>query len=135
MDTLVQDLKHAARSLGKSPGFTLVVVLTLALAIGASTAVFSIADALIGHPVRGVSANDRLVVIAVPQKAPAAAADYFDWRRLSGSFESLSAYRQRDGNLTGGGVPERVYVAAVMPDFFRMLHVEAGIGRTLDAAG
>jgi len=133
MDTLVQDLQHAARSLGKSPGFTLVVVLTLALAIGASTAVFSIADALIGHPIRGVSATDRLVVVAVPQKAPAAAADYFDWRRLSGSFESLSAYRQRDANMTGGGVPERVYVAAVLPDFFRTLQAQAGMGRTLDA--
>ena len=133
MDTLVQDLQHAARSLGKSPGFTLVVVLTLALAIGASTAVFSIADALIGHPIRGVSATDRLVVVAVPQKAPAAAADYFDWRRLSGSFESLSAYRQPHGNMTGAGVPERMYVAAVLPDFFRTLQAQAGMGRTLDA--
>src|SRR4029453_1617591 len=98
MDALLQDLRYASRSLIKSPGFTTVAILPLTLGIGVNTAIFSVADALITHPLRGIE-SDRLAIVAIGQKAPAAAADYFDWARLSHLFDDLAAYRQRDATL------------------------------------
>jgi len=134
MDALFQDLRHAIRSLLKSSGFTTVAILTLTLGIGANTAIFSVADALITHPLRGID-SDRLAVVAVGQKAPAAAADYFDWTRLSHSFDQLAAYRQRDATLTGINQPERVYATDATPNFFATLRAEAAAGRTFLSSG
>lgn len=133
MDAVLHELKYAIRTLRKTPGLTAVILVTLALSIGATSAIFSIADTLVGRPLRGF-ATDRLAVLAVGQKAPASAADYLDWRRLSRSFDRMAAYRQRDGNLTGNGLAERIYVAAVTPDFFSLIDADAAIGRVIGDA-
>src|SRR5947209_7442155 len=133
MDALIQDLHDAVRALRQSPAFTAIAVTTLALGLGANVAIFSVADALMGRPLRGVDPN-RLVVVAVGQKAPAAVADYLDWARLARSFEELAAYRVRDANLTGGGFAERVYAAQTTTNFFAVLRVNAALGRTVEAA-
>jgi putative ABC transport system permease protein len=134
MDALIQDLRYATRSLFRSPGFTTVAILTLTLGVGANTAIFSVADGLIAHPLRGVE-SEGLAIVAVGQKAPAAAADYFDWTRLSHSFDELAAYRQRDATLTGIDQPERVYATEATPNFFSVIRTETAAGRVFSNSG
>src|SRR5215470_13926738 len=138
VEALVQDGRVAARSLRKAPIFTIVAIATLALGIGVNAAVFSVADALIAHPVSGIDAR-RLVAVAIGVKAPAAPADYLDWQRQSRSFDELAAYRQRNVNLTGIGTAERAFAAEVTANFFRALGAAAATGRVLapgdEAAG
>jgi predicted permease len=134
MDALLQDLRYASRSLIKSPGFTTVAILTLTLGIGVNTAIFSVADALITHPLRGIE-SDRLAIVAIGQKAPAAAADYFDWARLSHLFDDLAAYRQRDATLSGIDQPERVYATDATLNFFLTIRAHAGAGRVFSNGG
>jgi putative ABC transport system permease protein len=145
MTVLWQDLRRAARSLGKSPGTTAAAVVTLGLGIGALTAVFSWMSALLLRPY-AFPDLDRLVTVweRHPQQGldptgharsasgaqnPVAPADYLDLDRDSRAFESLSAYRYRDFYLTGGGEPELVQGAQVTPDLFSTLGVRPARGR------
>ncbi len=128
LETLAQDVRFGARMLIKNPGFTLVAILTLALGIGANTAIFSVADTFLLHPIP-LPGLDRLAVVAVGQKAPAAVADFFDWRAQAQSFQGLAAFRSRDINVTGKGEPERVYGAEVTADFFSSAGVLPALGR------
>ena len=128
MGTLMQDVKYGLRMLVKNPGFTAVAVITLALGIGANTTIFSFANAFLIHPI-SLPDIEHLAVIAVGEKAPAAAADYLDWKAESASFESMAAYRQTDVNMTGSGVPERVLGSRVTSNFFDTLNVRAAAGR------
>ncbi|MHB8527266.1 MAG: ABC transporter permease [Candidatus Acidiferrales bacterium] len=125
---VLQDIRYAFRMLRKSPGFNAVAILTLALGIGANTAVFSIADAFLVHPI-SLPGVKRLVMLSIYQKAPASAADYLDWRAQSHSFKKIAAYRQDDINLTGTSAPQRVYGSRVTPDFFATLGVQPALGR------
>ena len=127
-----QDVRFAFRMLAKSPAFTVVAVLTLALGIGANTAIFSMADAFLVRPI-SLPGVDRLAIVSGYQKAPASAADYLDWKAQSRSFEQLAAYRQDDINLTGAGQPERVVGSYVTPDFFATVGVAPLIGRAFSA--
>ncbi len=129
LEALVQDARFALRLLRKAPVFTAVAVLTLALGIGANGAIFGVADALLARPLPGIDAG-RLAVVAIGQKAPAAAADYLDWKRLNTSFTEMAAYRQRNVNLTGLGAAERLYAADVTANFFATLGLGARLGRT-----
>ncbi len=115
--------------LAKSPGFAAVAILTLALGIGANTAIFSVADAFLVRPL-ALASLDRLAVVATGQKAPAAPADYLDWKNDNHSFEDLAASRQPDLNLTGTGEPQRVYGALVTSNFFQTLGVQPALGRS-----
>src|SRR5579864_980516 len=128
MNTLLQDLRYGLRMLVKSPGFTAVAMLTLALGIGANTAIFSIADAFLLRPI-SLPAIDRLAMIATGQKAPAAAADFMDWKIESHSFAAMAAYRMDDINLTGVGVPERVFGSRITSNFFSTAGVAPFLGR------
>ncbi|MHB8527445.1 MAG: ADOP family duplicated permease [Candidatus Acidiferrales bacterium] len=130
---ILQDIRYALRMLRKSPGFTAIAVLTLALGIGANTAIFSMADAFLVHPISLPHVN-RVVMLSWYQKAPAYPADYLYWKGQSGSFEKMAAYRQDDMNLTGGSAPERVYGSRVTPDFFATLGVEPAMGRTFTSS-
>ena len=132
IESLGQDTRFALRVLRKSPVFTAVAVLTLALAIGANGAIFGAADALLARPLPGLE-TDRLAVVVVRQKAPAAAADFLDWRRMNTTFTELAAYRQRDVNLTGAGAAERVFAAQTTSNFFTTLDLKAALGRTFTA--
>jgi putative ABC transport system permease protein len=130
MATLMQDLKYGLRMILKNPGFTAVAVITLALGIGANTTIFTFANAFLVHPV-SLPEVDRLAVVATgSEKAPAAPADFLDWKSQSAAFESMAAYSQSDLNTTAAGVPERVLGSRVTSNFFELLKVKAAIGRT-----
>ncbi|MFN2566031.1 MAG: ABC transporter permease [Gemmatimonadaceae bacterium] len=138
MDTLVQDLRYAVRQLTRSPGFTLVAVATLALGIGANTALFTMAEAVLARPLPGVSANERLVWLA-PINARGGRAlmmsypDYVDYRDRSGVFADLAAFEGTRFSLSTGGEPERVRGQIVSGNFFSVLGTPMQLGRGLTA--
>ena len=137
MDSLRQDLLYALRSLRRRPGFTLVVVLTLAVAIGPLTAVFSVVDAVLLKPLP-FAESDRIVQVWSGQGAaphgPTSSANFLDWRALNRSFDAIAAEDFRWFNVTsdaGDTHPERVHAALVSPAFFRVLGVSPVLGRSL----
>jgi putative ABC transport system permease protein len=144
MDTLLQDLRYSLRRLLKSPAFSLIVVFTLALGIGANTAIFSAVNAVLLRPL-GYAEPDRLVTIehSYPSlgdlKAPVSAPGFRDYQRQARSIESMAVERGWAANLTGQGEPIRLVGARVTGRFFTTLGVPALAGRTLlpgeDSAG
>ena len=137
METLLQDIRYAARTLLKSPGFTATAVLTLMLGIGANTAIFSVVDSVL---LRSLPYREpgRLVMLWEnhPQegapRSPFAPANYDDLRSQAGSFERLGAiYPYSTVNLTGVGEPEQLRLLRVNGDLFPTLGVAAQLGRTL----
>jgi len=132
---LARDLRFAARSFSRSPGFTVFAALTLAVGIGATTSVFTVADGLLLRPLH-LPAPDRLVRVHVTEpstgewKDPAAAGTYLDWRAQTHSFKSLAGFRSLSFNLVGGDYPEQIQGVSVTSDFFEVLGVPAALGRT-----
>ncbi|HET9401628.1 MAG TPA: ABC transporter permease [Candidatus Acidoferrales bacterium] len=125
-----QDVRYGLRALRRSPGFTAVAALTLALGIGANTAIFSVADAFLLRPLPFQNLS-RLAAVVEPEKAPLTAADFFDFKTQNHSFRELAAYRQSNVNLTDGAVaPERVFASQVTANFFDTLESSAALGRT-----
>jgi len=137
IESLVQDLRYGARILLKSPGFTLVVVLTLALGIGANTAIFSVVDALLIRPLPFPEAERIAQIWHVPpaRKFPGvtrfsvSAANYLDWRGRNHVFEAMAVYGGRSFSFMNGDGPEALSGASVSSDFFRVLGAHARIGR------
>jgi putative ABC transport system permease protein len=131
MDGLVRDLRFAGRMLVREPGFTLLAVLALALGIGATTAIFTIVDAVLLRPLPYRN-SDRLVVTLHGPTAsgPVSPADYVDYRRSARSFERLSAAQAWGATLGGGERPERVSGLQVSADLFDLLGIPALAGRT-----
>ena len=136
MDRLLQDLRHAVRVLLKTPVFTLVVIFTLALGIGANTAMFSVVNAVLlqdlpfRDPARVVDLNeyDRSGPTAI------APANFVDWRRMARSFSSMAVYRPRLFNIaTGTGEPDRLSGAQTSSTFFDVLGVTPILGRGFSA--
>jgi putative ABC transport system permease protein len=137
MDTLLQDIRYAVRKLLRAPGFALVAIATLALAIGATTAVFSIVDGVLLQPLPFRDAS-RIVSVSSTDKSGKpvymSALDYIDYRDGSRSFESMAQYANRSVNLTGGSVePLRLAEARVGASFFQVLGVRAQRGRFFTA--
>ena len=132
MDSLAQDLRYAARSLLASPGFTLVVVLTLALGIGANSAIFSVVNAVLLRPLP-YHEPERIAVARETYGEGAVGTvsgpNFLDWRARNRVFERLSAYRMRFATVLGDGDPEEVAAAMVTSDFFEMLGVPPATGR------
>jgi putative ABC transport system permease protein len=136
MDHLLADIRYGIRNLIKRPGFTFIAVLTLALGIGANTAIFSAVNALLLHPLE-FPELDR--VMTIWDKVPARGvehnevtmANYLDWRAQNQSFEHLGLMRWWNANLTGVGAPERLQGFLVTADFFNALNVKPIMGRTL----
>jgi hypothetical protein len=120
MDTVLQDLRYSVRRLIKAPGFTLVVVLTLALGIGANTAIFSAVNAVLLRPLPWPD-PDRLVMVYGTRGAQGqqgvAYQDFLDWRRETRSFAQLGVVRFQSVNLTGGDRPDRLVGAFVSASF------------------
>src|SRR5919198_2522388 len=132
---LRQELRYALRVLAKQPAFTLIAVLTLALGIGANTAIFSIVNAVLLRPLPYPNA-DRIMVLnessGPGQDFSVALPDYFDWQRDNTVFEHLAATHKESRNLSGiaGRDPERVSTAAVTRNFFNIIGLPPQIGRT-----
>jgi putative ABC transport system permease protein len=135
LDTFLRDLRYAARSLARSPAFTLTVVLTLALAIGANTAVFSALDAVLFRPLPFPDA-DRLVQVSQTQQRSSgtfiAPARLQDWVRLNTAFDALAGYYVEDASETSGDLPERVRRAFVTPQFFDVWGILPAQGRAFE---
>ena len=133
MGVLLQDLRYGVRMLLKRPGFTLVAVLTLALGIGANTAIFSVVNAVVLRPLP-YAEPDRLVQVweTMPgnDKRWVAPGNFIDWQNQNQVFEQLAGYSNANLNLTGDGEPERLTGAAVTANLFATLGVQAGLGRT-----
>ena len=144
MDSLLQDIRYSLRRLAKSPAFTLVVVLTLALGIGANTAIFSAVNAVLLRPL-AFRDPERLVTIEhlYPSlggmKAPVSAPGFRDYQARAHAFESMAVETNWAANLTGVGEPVRIQGARVTGRFFGTLAVPALLGRGLlpgeDSAG
>jgi predicted permease len=135
METLVKDIRYALRGLAKRPGFTVVAVLTLALGIGANTAIFSVVNAVLLKPLQ-FRDPDRLVMIwedatfaGFPRNTPAPA-NYIDWKTQTQSFEDMAATIEWTNNLTGDGEPERLATYGVTANFFPLFGVAPELGRT-----
>src|SRR5579864_8066977 len=134
LETLLQDLRYGLRTLRKSPGFTVVAVTTLALGIGANTAIFSAVNAVLLRPLP-YRDPDRLVWITEiwhkdHDNALVPNPDYTNWNLQAHSFEAMAAYGGgEESNLTGAGPPEHIITAAVTADFFRVLGIQLIRGR------
>lgn len=133
MGTFGQDLRYAARTLWKSPGFTAAAVATLALGIGANTAIFSVVDAVMLRPLPGVREPGRLLWITNRlggRARPLSYPDFVDQRERSEAFAGLMAFDRRAVHVATGGEAERVEAEIVSAEFFSVLGVEAFSGRT-----
>jgi putative ABC transport system permease protein len=134
MFTLAQDLRFALRTLAKKPGFSLVAALTLALGIGANTAIFSVINAVLLKPLPYPQA-DRLVLLSeASAQIPGmsiAMANFNDWRAQNSVFESMVAYQNNDAVLSGRGEPERLRLRRITAGFSSTLLPEVLVGRTL----
>jgi len=136
MNTLVQDLRYSIRTLAKSPGFTAIAILTLALGIGANTALFSVVNGVLLSPLP-YPQPDRLVSLysRTPDFSHSSISypNFLDWQRQNNSFTQLAAFRGDSFNMTGAGEPERLETRMVSADLFSILGVHALIGRTFTA--
>jgi len=132
MGTLVQDVKYAVRMLGKNPGFALIAILTLALGIGANTALFSVVNGVLLNPLPFANPS-RLAAIhwKTPQfdQASITYPNFLDWQRDNRTFEAMAAYREMDFSLTGYGDPQRLHGQQVSAEFFPLLGIQPILGR------
>src|SRR4051812_59335 len=141
MNGIPQDLRYALRQLRKAPGFACIAIITLALGIGANTAIFSVVNAVLLRPLAFKDA-DRLVRIwHVPPQASfpgiktfsVSAANYLDWQKQNDVFEKMAIYHYGGFTLTSGYHAEQVDSTGVSADFFASLGVQPMLGRTFTA--
>jgi putative ABC transport system permease protein len=130
LETAVRDVRYGLRTLARTPGLTAAMVFVLALGIAASTAVFSVVNAVLLRPLP-YDASDRIVVMLHRDRNPVAPANYLDWRRAAKSFERMGAAEVWGPNLTGDDNPERVRGIRVTADILPMLGVAPALGRSL----
>ncbi|HEY4594916.1 MAG TPA: ABC transporter permease, partial [Thermoanaerobaculia bacterium] len=140
MDTLLQDLRFAGRTLLKRPALTVIAILTLALGIGANTAIFSVVDSVLLAPLP-FRDPERLTMIwasnpelarqvGLPDKLPVSPATFYDWKTAK-SFEKMALVDSDRLSLTGNGDPEQIAAARVSGEFFQALGTPALLGRVL----
>jgi putative ABC transport system permease protein len=131
-DEMFQDLRYGARMLAKNPGFTTIAILTLALGIGANTAIFSVVNGVLLRPLPYEDA-DRLVVIKEhrPDGRPSQVtpANFLDWRSQNTVFSEMAATFARPVNLTGATEAERITLSTVSASFFQLLGAQPALGR------
>ena len=134
MGTFLQDLKYGLRMLAKNPGFTAVAVITLALGIGANSAIFSVVYRALLRPLP-YQKPDRLLILAESRSqmdaefADASYPDYLDWVSQVHTFESLAAFSGNNVILTASGSPETVFATRVTSNFFSTLGIKPKLGR------
>src|SRR5262245_16899697 len=131
---MLQDLRYGARMLWKNPGFTLIAVITLALGIGANTAIFSVVNAVLLRPLP-FKDPERLVWIwgTLPKSAQTlhSPVEFLAYQRQQTSFTEMAAYRMMSFTVTGGAEPEHVQGMIVSANYFSLLGVPAALGRTI----
>src|SRR5215207_1806212 len=132
VETLLQDVKFGARTLLKNRGFTLVAVLTLAVGIGANTAIFSVVNAVLLRPLP-YRDPARLVTVLHDGWKPVAPANFLDWREQGRSFESIAAAQSWSLTMTGRDRPEQLNVLQTSAEMFHVLGVDAALGRAYAA--
>jgi putative ABC transport system permease protein len=136
-DTLFQDLRYSLRMLRKSPGFTAVALLTLAMGIGANTAIFSVVYSVLLEP---LPYKDPSKLIFLNETTPRVGSvtlsylDFLDWRSQSATFSQIAALHRVGFNLAGVSQPERISGGAVSPNFLSMLGLRPFLGRDFDAS-
>ncbi|HLY60819.1 MAG TPA: ABC transporter permease [Terriglobia bacterium] len=135
MANLITDIRYAFRMLAKSPGFTAVAVITLALGIGANTAIFSVVNAVLLRPLP-YKGSDRLITFwgsndqfGFSGPASVCDPDYAAWRDQSNAFEDMAGFRGATANLTGAGEPARLSGWEVTSSFFPLIGVRPAAGR------
>jgi hypothetical protein len=135
MSSFLQDLRYATRQLRKSPGFTAIAVLTLALGIGANTAIFSVVNAALLHALPYKDPG-RLVYVWSAEKArgipqsTVSIPDLHDWREQNQVFDGIAAFSESRFNLSGGREPVQVNGLAVTANLFDVLGTKPELGRT-----
>ncbi len=134
METLAQDVRYAWRGLRRSPGFAAVAIITLALGIGANTAIFSVINAVLLRPLP-YAAPGQLVRLyeteAAPGNYPFTGPDFLDWKTQNHSFQDMTLFSPwRSVNLSGEGEPDHVLAAATESNFFTLLGARPLLGRT-----
>ena len=137
IETLLQDLRFAARMLRKNLGFTAVAVLVMALGIGANTAMFSVVNAVLLKPL-AFNDPDRIVTLSSLWKksghhGQVSAPDYRDWRDQSSAFESMAYYENYDSAVTAGSAAEYTHIAMVSPNLFHVFRLQPAFGREFSA--
>jgi putative ABC transport system permease protein len=133
MEKILQDVRYSIRILAKSPGFSAIAVLTLALGIGANTAIFSAINSVLLRPLP-FHDPDRLVQLfeteAAPGNYPFAGPDYLDWQAQNRTFEAMSLYTWTGRyNVSGAGEHQSAAVTSSQANFFSVLGVQALFGR------
>src|SRR5215475_4353163 len=135
IEDLWQDLRYGVRMLAKNPGFTLVAVVTLALGIGANTAIFSVVDAVVFRPLP-YDEPARLVQVwpvnlRLSSEGGVPYPNFADWRDQNHIFEQIAAYGEKFFTVIGGDEPQRIIGAGVSPSLFPLLRVKPAFGRVL----
>jgi putative ABC transport system permease protein len=131
---LRQDLRYSARMLAKTPSFTIVSLLTLALGIGANTAIFSFVDAVFLKPLPYPDSDRIMFVLEKPPRGDRngiSTLNYLDWKKQNDVFEYMTAFTGGVVTLTGIGEPVQLRRGAVAPEYFKIFGVHAALGRTL----
>ena len=134
METILKDIRYGLRGLIKRPGFTVIALVTLALGIGANTAIFSVVNAVLLRPLPFKDPDQLMVVwedatfAGFPRNTPAPA-NYVDWKTQNQTFADMAASAERSFNITGDGEPERVTAHAVNANFFPLFGVQPLLGR------
>ncbi|MFZ0335619.1 MAG: ABC transporter permease, partial [Candidatus Acidiferrales bacterium] len=136
MNTLLQDIRYALRMLAKSPGFAAIAILTLALGIGANTALFSVVNGVLLNPLAYPHPGQLTAIYATTPGATQGYVTYLnflDWQREAKTFSSMAMYRNQDYSMTGTAQSERVTGYMISADFFTVLGVQPVLGRTFRA--
>jgi hypothetical protein len=133
MDSLSKDIRYAIRGLVNRPAFTVVAVITLALGIGANTAIFSVVNGVLLQPLPYPEPQQLVALrdsnFSKQPDSQVAPGNFIDWKRQTTVFAALEAYRTVSYNLTGDGVPERLLAGRVTSGMFRMLEAQPVLGR------
>ncbi len=132
METLLQDLRYGVRMLTQKPAFTSIIVIALAIGIGATTAIFSVVNSVLLRPLSFNTPDKILMVWNTVEKEDQFAVsypDFMDWQQRNQSFEQLAAYSSRDFTMTGMGEPVRLHGVMVTGDLFPILGIQPKIGR------
>src|SRR5687767_7395297 len=134
-EDVARDIRQGARGLWRSPGFSLTVILTLALGIGLNTAVFSVVDQLLLRPLPYPN-GDQLVMVEESRGAEpidVSPANWLDWQRESRTFRAFAAWQSASFTMIGAGEPRRVNAQLVSSEFFPLLGIAPLLGRTITA--